>query len=409
MLGRPYNPETDREAAHRIWYECHWITSKEQEKNMDLFLAACRIHVAEMNGEAECLVASVPGTVRYLEEDVRLSVITGVTTSRVVRKQGLAGRLTAEAIAAAVEEGAQVSALTMFEQGFYDRLGFGTGGYEHMIRFDPADLNIDAEFRPPRRLTKDDWQIIHAGMIARRRSHGGCNLFSPELIRAELGWDEGGFGLGYCDGPNGELTHFFWVQGKEEAGPYQLKFLAYQTFGQLMELLAVVKSLGDQIRLIGITEPAQIQFQDLVRQPFRGRTVTAKTQYEQHLRANAYWQMRICDLPGCMAKTHLIGETFRCNVNLSDPIETLLDTDISWRGISGDYVVTFGPDSHAEEGKDPHLPTLNASVGAFTRMWLGVRPATGLAATDDLAGPELLLTNLDRILHLPPARIDWDY
>ena len=79
----------------------------------------------------------------YLEEDLRLSVVTGVTTSRVVRKQGLAGRLTAEVIAAAVEEGAQVSALSMFEQGFYDRLGFGTGGYEHMIRFDPADLNID--------------------------------------------------------------------------------------------------------------------------------------------------------------------------------------------------------------------------------------------------------------------------
>ena len=118
---------------------------------MDLFLAAGRIHVAELNGEAECLVASVPGTVQYLEEDLRLSVITGVTTSRVVRKQGLAGRLTAEVIAAAVEEGAQVSALSMFEQGFYDRLGFGTGGYEHMIRFDPADLNIEAGFRPPRR------------------------------------------------------------------------------------------------------------------------------------------------------------------------------------------------------------------------------------------------------------------
>ncbi len=409
MLGRLYNPETDREAAHRIWYECHWINSKEQEKNMDLFLAAGRIHVAEFNGEAECLVASVPGTVQYLEEDLRLSVITGVTTSRVVRKQGLAGRLTAEVIAAAVEEGAQVSALSMFEQGFYDRLGFGTGGYEHMIRFDPADLNIEAVFRPPRRLTKDDWQMIHAGMMARRRGHGGCNLNSPELIQAELGWDEEGFGLGYCDGPNGELTHFFWAYGKEEFGPYYLKYLAYQTFGQLMELLAVIKSLGDQIRLIGITEPAEIQFQDLVRQPFRGRTVTAKTQYEQHLRANAYWQMRICDLPACMAKTHLTGDPVRCNVNLSDPIETLLDSETPWHGISGDYVVTLGPDSHAEEGKDPQLPTLNASVGAFTRMWLGVRPATGLAATDDLDAPELLLKDLDRILHLPPARVGWDY
>ena len=32
------------------------------------------------------------------------------------------------------------------------------------------------------------------------------------------------------------------------------------------------------------------------------------------------------------------------------------------------------------------LPTLTATVSAFTRMWLGVRPATGLTITDDLQG-----------------------
>ncbi len=60
-------------------------------------------------------------------------------------------------------------------------------------------------------------------------------------------------------------------------------------------------------------------------------------------------------------------------------------------------------------GADPALPTLAASVGAFTRMWLGVRPATGLAATDDLFGPQELLERLDRVLRLPDPKPDWDF
>ena len=31
----------------------------------------------------------------------------------------------------------------MFEQGFYDQVGFGTGAYEHTIRFDPATLLVE--------------------------------------------------------------------------------------------------------------------------------------------------------------------------------------------------------------------------------------------------------------------------
>ncbi|MEE2992431.1 MAG: hypothetical protein VX603_04565 [Gemmatimonadota bacterium] len=43
-------------------------------------------------------------------------------------------------------EGAEICVLSMFEQGFYDRLGFGTGPYEHKVRFDPAELMIDVLF-----------------------------------------------------------------------------------------------------------------------------------------------------------------------------------------------------------------------------------------------------------------------
>jgi hypothetical protein len=408
MNIRPYNPERDREAAHRIWQEVHWH-QKENEELMDHFITAGRVLVADIDDTAECMVTSAPGQVRYLQEDLRLSAVTGVTTSRIARKQGFARRLTAELIAADVREGAQVCALSMFEQGYYNQLGFGTGGYEHMLRFDPADLMIEQTFRVPKRLTKDDWELVYAGTLVRHRGHGGCNLLAPELIRLEMGWTDGGFGLGYSDGPDGALTHFFWASGKEEFGPYSLRILAYQTYDQLLELLALLKSLGDQVRLVSVLEPPEIQIQDLIRQPFRGRMVTRRSSYEQQHRAMAFWQMRICDLPGCLAQTHLRGDTIQFNLSLHDPIEDSLDASAPWRGITGDYMVTLGPESEAKPGPSAKLPTLTASVGAFTRLWLGIRPATGLAVTDDLNGPVVLLEALDEMLRLPPAHIGWDF
>ena len=74
-----------------------------------------------------------------------------------------------------------------------------------------------------------------------------------------------------------------------------------------------------------------------------------------------------------------------------------------------DYVVTLGPVSSAEPGREPSLPTFTASVGAFTRLWLGVRPATGLAVTDELSGPQDLLSRLDGMLRLPDPKPDWDF
>jgi len=49
-------------------------------------------------------------------------------------------------------------------------------------------------------------------------------------------------------------------------------------------------------------------------------------------------------------------------------------------------------------------------VGAFTRLWLGVRSATSLAVTDDLSGPQELLRELDDVLLcFPDPKWDWDF
>ena len=99
----------------------------------------------------------------------------------------------------------------------------------------------------------------------------------------------------------------------------------------------------------------------------------------------------------------------RFNLSLTDPVESLLSKRVEWRGVGGEYVVTLGPASEAKRGKGRALPTLAASVGAFTRLWLGVRPATGLSFTDALAGPDSLLVDLDRALRLPEPKPDWDF
>ena len=406
---RDFNKEKDLAAVHRIWRETGWIDEDKHELAMDCFLDGGRGQVAELNNEAECLVVAEDATLQYLKADLKLSIVAAVTTSRIARKQGLAKKMTAKLVADEAERGALVSTLGIFEQGFYNQLGFGSGSYEHWISFDPADISVSRDLRPPIRLGEDDWKKLHSALSKRRRIHGGVTILSPLSVKAELIWTKNGFGLGYCDGPNGELSHFIWASAAGEQGPYDIPLVAYHTLDQFIELMALIKSLGDQVRLVKMREPAGIQMQDLIRSPFRSRIITAKSEFEHINRASSYWQSRILDLEGCLAATHLQIDDIRFNLELSDPITALLDEGRKWQGCAGAYTITLGRQSCALKGFEGDLPLLKASIGAFTRLWLGVRPASGLAATDDLEAPEELLQRLDEGLRLPKPHPDWDY
>jgi ribosomal protein S18 acetylase RimI-like enzyme len=409
---RTYNPDTDWQAAVRIWQEVGWLGKSSTDlEGLRHLIDAGEALVAELHGEAECLVLTTPGAVNYLGQDVPASFVTGVTTSRVARRQGLAGRLTAMAVAEAAQRGELVSALGMFEQGFYNRLGFGTGSYEHIVAFDPSTLRVEQLARPPRRLGVDDWEAVHMARLNRKKCHGACSLIAPKVTQAELIWATKGFGLGYFDGPNGELSHHIWCKVKEaENDKYQVLWITYQSWEQFLELMALIKAMGDQVILFRMVEPGGIQMQDLINQPFRRNQISRKSEYATGVRAVAYWQMRINDLPGCLERTRLPFGQARFNLRLTDPIAAYLgDADTSWKGISGDYVVTLGETCAAEEGSSAVLPTLTASVGAFTRLWMGVGPATGLAVTDELSGPQELLTRLDHLLALPRPHVDWEF
>jgi predicted acetyltransferase len=409
MILRPYHPQNDRGAVHRILREVGWLDrSEEQEEAADLYLGAGQVMVAELAGAAECIVAVAPATYRYLDEDLPLCAVTNVATSRVGRKRGLALRLTALSLAQAAAGGDLLAALGAFEQGYYNQLGFGNGAYDHWFAFDPALLRVAGTHRLPQRITLDDWAEMHAARLVRRRRHGAVSLQPAALTRAEMLYTKNPFGLGYRDGAGGALSHYIWFGAQAvERGPYGVRWLVYNTREQFLELMSIVKSLGDQVHRVSMIEPPGIQLLDLVEKPFKQRNISRNSPYEALRLAEPWWQARILNLTACLAHTHLRGPAVCFNLSLTDPIERYLGPEAPWRGVAGEYVVSLGSSSWAEAGHDPALPTLTASVNAFTRLWIGVRPATGLAFTDELAGPAELLEALDAALQLPRPLPDW--
>ena len=406
MIIRRYDHQRDRDSLLRIFREVGWVgREKEKEPSFDSFASASRGFVAEQNGAAECGVLMCGGALRYQEGELPFAGVASVTTSRVARRQGLAGRTTATALADAALRGAALAGLGMFDQGFYNELGFGTMAYEHWVTFDPATLRVPVRARPPQRITADDADAVHAGRLARLRPHGGVNFNDVTFTRTAMQEADNGFGLGYRDGDR--ISHHFWADAKGEQGPYSVWWLAYETTDQLLELLALLYNLSDQVHHLELKEPPQIQIQDLLEWPFRNRSRSHRAEHEHRMWSAAYAQARILDLPACIAAVRA-RSAVAFNLQLRDPVARYLPED-GWRGAGGEFVVRLGITSGATPGNDADLPTLSAGVGAFSRLWLGVKPAVALAVTDDLSGPPDLLAAVDTALALPVPHFDWNF
>ncbi|HEU5084855.1 MAG TPA: GNAT family N-acetyltransferase [Acidimicrobiales bacterium] len=407
MVGRPYEEQRDLVAVVRMWREVGWIDdSDEQAEAVRRFLRRGGGVLADVAGEAECMVHRTPGSMRYLTTDLPLCAISGVTTSHVGRRQGLATALMVETLGAAAAEGAAVASLGFFEQGFYDRFGFGTGTYEHRLTFDPASLAVPVPERPPVRLGRADMPELHGLMLRRHRGHGSVVVDPPDWFDVEWAWIEKPFSLGFRN-DDGRLTHALLGSMKDEHGPYEIAVLAYEEPPQLLELLGLVRALGDQVNSVTIAdEPPGVQLQDLIREPVRQRRIARLSGGSDALhQAIAEQQDRILDLAACIGAVHLRTPPVSFGLRLHDPLESLG----GWPGIGGECTVHLGEESAVVDGLDEDVPVLEASVGAFTRLWLGVRPATGLALTDALAGPPALLDALDEAFRLPPPRSGWSY
>lgn len=417
-IYRLLDTERDLDDVQRLWREVGWIDKVPDPFLPDAF-AVGRTLVAEIEETVECSVLTLPGEIRYQDSDLPLCAVAAVTTSHIARRLGLAKQLTARSLAHAGEQGAAVAALGMFDQGFYDKLGFANGSYDHLLVFDPATLNLDVPYRAPRRLTVDDYELMHTAMTLRLRAHGGCVLSSPLTLKSELGWVDGGFGLGFYgdagQSPAKELTHFMWLEPNKEHGPYRVLHIAYRNIAQLLELLGVLQSLADQVYSVGMLEPPQLQLQTLLQQPFRLRNLTKDSRHANSHRAFTWWQLRVMDVEACVAARSYQGPAVRFNLQLEDPLTGLLDgSDVAWRGCGGYFEVSLAEQSSAQrktdaQALDSQLPLVQANVNTFTRLLFGIMPASSLAAVEGLQAPSALLPLLDAALNLPPTQATWDF
>ncbi len=403
---RPYDRDRDLDAVTRIWLEIGWLDDEDKKSALGTVLDAANTEVADVDGEAECMVQWAPGSMMYQQTPLPMCVIAAVTTSHIGRRRGFASAMTTRALQQGVDAGCAVAALGMFEQGFYDRLGFGTGAYEHKVTFDPASLLVDhVPFEPPVRLSADDFADMHSAMIQRLQTHGNVCLDPPDLVHGDLQFAEKPFALGYRDA-SGKLTHFVAGEMKSHHGPWYIRYIAYQNREQLLQLFRLLKELGDQLRSVTMIEPAHIQLQALLKEPVRERDRSISSKHESGNRAAAWTQLRILDMAACVEARRWPGPPLRFNLTLADPVAARPAG--GWNGIGGDYTISIGDPSSVADGHTEGLPTIEAGVGAFTRLWFGVRPATTLATTDDLHASAELLASLDVALALPRPLLGWE-
>ncbi len=408
MNIRTVDYKKDKDHIYRIWNEVGWI-NPESFKYLDDWIKKSYGLVHEINGQAECLVTSLRGDFKFQDNLLSFSCISGVTTSLIARKKNIAGKTTAKKIVEEALAGSAICGLGMFEQGFYNQFGFGTGTYESLIHFSPATLKIDVPFRVPERLAKEDYKDIHWSRKNRLRKHGSCTL--PEVFtKFEASFSKKRFGLGYRD-KNGKLTHHVWLDGYgSENGPIDIVWMAYQNYDQFLELLSLIKSLGDQILLIKMLEPPGIYIQDFLNYPFYNRMLSKNSKYMNQNKAMAYWQIRILDIFQCIEVTSIPIKEFSFNLKLFDPITNFLTNDSPWKGISGNYIITIGKKSSCEHGINKKLETLESTVNAFTRLWLGILPASSLQLSEKLICNKNLILKLDKAFtYLPKPHTDWDF
>ena len=410
---RKFDLERDFQPALDVWQEIGWLESSKPEDNEGIkyFFEASEFLAGEVDSRLEATAGFIPARLNYQGEELSLHALSGVVVSPLARKQGLAGRLVAKSLQQGALRGYALSALLMFEQGYYNHLGYGTGGYEHIFTFDPAQLKVSREPAIPERIGAGDWEAIHQSWLKRKKLHGFATPCPPGVIRDMVSWKKGkSYGLGYRNADN-EITHMMWlVREKGSHGPLEVSFLTYRNHEQLMELLALLKNLADQVFAVTLKEPADIQLRDLIKLPHKQSEVTKGSDYKYQSRAEAYWQARVLNLEKCLKAVSLPGPEVSFNLELSDPVEKYLKPSDEWQGLAGRYSVTLGQDSSVAEGFKEGLPVMECTVNAFSRLWLGVLSPGSLSRTEELAAPEGLLQGLGRLLALlPRPQLDWEF
>ena len=402
---RDFHIERDMASVQRIWREIGWSDSERTDQAMTAFFETGTTSVGLVNDEVECSVQAQSGSMRLDHEELPLCVIAAVTTSRVARGLSLAQQLTARELAMGQRRGEAVAVLGMFDQGFYNKLGFGTGAYINEFRVDPNLFDISLKPRAPRRLSADDSDAMLAALMARPPLHGNVVINQSSCFQAELRMEDG-FGLGYYEGQR--LTHFVWIKPQDEHGPYKVRWMGYQDGQGLLELFALLKSLGDQVYSIHMMEPPHVQLQSMLKRPFRSQAVAEEGKYAAEQSASAWYQLRILDIPACINALSYRGPQIGFRLNVEDPVDGMLAGDGSWRSVGGSFDVTLGQHAAVNPAENETLPALTCSINTLSRLIWGVATASSLAISDGLQAPVSLLTALDGVF-TPNPKPGWNF
>ncbi|MCK5785590.1 MAG: GNAT family N-acetyltransferase [Candidatus Sabulitectum sp.] len=411
MRGIPYNKEKHLAKCLSIWTDVGWL-EKGEEKLVERLFDSSDALVGEHDGEAVALSFAHSGTLRHAShhQDLPFCAISAVTVAYHVRKLGFAGTLTAELLARGAERGEAFAGLGMFEQGFYDRLGFANFPYTRISEFRPSDLKLSGSFSSePVRLSKKNWADIHRCRISRLRWHGSINL-PAAITRADMEVNKRTFAIGFRD-TDGELTHHYVVRSvKGEHGPMSIAWMAFRTPKQFQDILLSIKSFGDQIDLVRMQEPTGIQFQSLQQRPISsGRRSSDSPHSKVGIRTGCWSQGRILDVEACINGMECTGAQYNFNLILTDPIGEYLDPSFKWRGCGGEYTIELSESSNTQKGLTANLPVMKCSVNTFSKLWTGTAKPSMLPYTDNIEAPSSLLEELDKTLVLPEPSFDWDF
>lgn len=401
MQTRPYDAAGDLDHVVRIWKEAGWINGSDADKEgIEAFYGGGTANVVPVEGDVEGVGLWTPSTYRWHDSDLSLCHVAAILVGRAGRRQGYATAVVNEVLAQAHEDGVALASLGAFEQGYYDRFGFANGGYEHFVRFDPATLTVPFPKRPPVRLDVDDALEFGEMMRHRHRGHGGVSLDAVTTLVGEFKWLDKPWGLGFRNA-EGRLTHAVFGEVEGEYGPYRIDWIGYEEPEQYIELLGLLRSLSDQVRLLIMAEPGILQLQDLLRNPARQRSQMRMFggQHQPHA-AFAYHQFRMLDVAACLSVVSHDAEV-EFDLELADP---LADRGGRWSGVGGQYHVRVGPTTTVDHGRaGGGVPLVRTDVGALTSWWAGSHRSPGLRLMGRLDGPPEVLAALDDVFLAPPA------
>ncbi len=411
------DPKADINAVLGLFRKAGWVSGFKKELFADdsrskeivaAFLEDSYAYLACYDGIVESVAQTHQGTIQQTDTILPLCAVTAVICGYVLRKQKATSIALARVLADRAKAGDAFAMLGIFDQGFYDRLGFGTNPYEYEFYIDPRDLNVPKISRPPKEFSLDDFKAIYRSRCRAHSMHGVCTISSEAMVKGEMIFhdEKNGFVLGYTN-EEGEITHHLFANFEDEHGPGGIHWLVFQNEQQLLELLQIVKSLSDQIYSFWLLQPPQIRLQDYLHEPFRSTELTKGGKLPAKTEAYGFSQLRVLDIAQAVAATHFSGETVSLNIQIDDPIERFLENDSAWRGVGGEYVLHLGEESSISPGRHPNYESISLSVNDFSRMLHGSISPAQLCFMQKMKASEGLLKKLTRVFNLPEPHPQW--